>query len=209
MAKKYNIDVNYTFLIREWGKYVSLLVLLSFNTVYAQFKVNKNTKFSVHHVLSSKEGENIIGSSFLGKGVFYLNQTNQQLITKTGVAFNTLKIANANELVISSSLIVNNLIVDRGVLSLISSLKVHGKLFLSKMVTVNNSYFLQFQRNLDSLNSLLPLRYSIQKIDVPYNKTKLFELLSITTLKFKVFYYFESLKPQYCAPPLSPPPEYV
>jgi hypothetical protein len=207
MAKKYYIDINYTFLLREWGKYVSLLVLLSFNTVYAQFKVNKNTEFSVHHVLSSKEGENIIGSSFLGKGVFYLNQTNQQLVTKTGVTFNTLRIADASELVISTSLIVNDLIVDRGNLNLTSSLKVHGELYLSKTVTVKNRYFLQFQRSLDSLNSTVPLRYSIYKVDMPYQTITLLEFSSATAHKLNSFNCFESFTSQYCKPPLSPPPK--
>ena len=126
--------------------FLTLMFLLCATVSFGQFKVNPNTTFTANNVVSSKEEVNILNSSMLGDDQLVLNGVQQFLETNESSSLPTLRVANADELVIQTELIIRgDLIVESGVLQLQNPVHIADDLMLQNDASVENPHLIIFK----------------------------------------------------------------
>ena len=123
--------------------FLTLMLLLCVTFSFGQFKINSNTTFTANNVVSSKEEVNILNSNMLGDDQLVLNGKQQHLVTSTKASLPTLRVVNADELVIKSELkLRGDLIVESGMLQLEHAVHIEGDLILQNDALVGNPHFI-------------------------------------------------------------------
>jgi len=187
----------------------ALFLFVSF-TSFAQLKVNPNTTFTVKNVVSSKEEANIFDSSILGEDQLVLNGQNQFLETSENTSIPTLRVTNADELQIQTSIhLRGDLVVESGILMLDQPLHITGDLILLNDAKVHNDYLIIYEN-----------RFVFEK---DFTGTSVLKLMQSTPLFLQVdrisvntfimqwekptFGLHPNLVYQFKGMPFSPPPE--
>ena len=190
--------------------FLTLLLALCSVVSFAQFKVNPNTIFTANNVVSSKEEANVFDSSVLGESQIVLNGQNQHLQASKSASLPTLKVADANELTITTELkLRGDLVVETGVLKLDHPLHVEGKVLLGDDVLIYNEHFLIYE-NLYLVHQGVTSTTTLEMFSSAPFLIKEYSsdsLVAIATSYQPITSINECDISQYEASPFSPPPE--